>query len=178
LYYAIVMNDGSYIEHHGILGQKWGIRRYQNEDGSLTELGKKRYAKGMQEMTRKAAGKVARLRKKNGDPDGVYVTEVKGLENKLNPNVWTLEDRHKASSWVGSAVGVGAASTMAAMAVIGAAPIATYAAGVGLVSIGSVAANKALDKIGMVYSNDLKDYSQSVEIKDADKLYAKMKGRA
>ena len=31
------------LYHHGILGQKWGIRRYQNEDGSLTEEGKKRY---------------------------------------------------------------------------------------------------------------------------------------
>ena len=31
-----------YLAHHGILGQKWGVRRYQNEDGSLTEAGKKR----------------------------------------------------------------------------------------------------------------------------------------
>lgn len=30
--------------HHGILGQKWGVRRYQNSDGSLTEEGRKRYA--------------------------------------------------------------------------------------------------------------------------------------
>lgn len=29
------------LAHHGILGQKWGVRRYQNEDGSLTALGKK-----------------------------------------------------------------------------------------------------------------------------------------
>lgn len=28
--------------HHGILGQKWGIRRFQNEDGTYTELGKRR----------------------------------------------------------------------------------------------------------------------------------------
>jgi len=29
--------------HHGIIGQKWGVRRYQNEDGTLTDAGKKRY---------------------------------------------------------------------------------------------------------------------------------------
>ena len=31
----------SFLVHHGILGQKWGVRRYQNEDGSRTSLGKK-----------------------------------------------------------------------------------------------------------------------------------------
>lgn len=32
------------LYHHGIKGQRWGIRRYQNEDGSLTAKGIKRYA--------------------------------------------------------------------------------------------------------------------------------------
>ena len=30
----------SELYHHGVLGQKWGIRRYQNKDGSLTSAGK------------------------------------------------------------------------------------------------------------------------------------------
>ena len=32
-----------YLSHHGIKGQRWGIRRYQNRDGTWTDEGKKRY---------------------------------------------------------------------------------------------------------------------------------------
>ena len=39
MYYVVTTE----LYHHGIKGQKWGIRRFQNEDGSLTAKGKKRY---------------------------------------------------------------------------------------------------------------------------------------
>lgn len=39
------MND-DYLMHYGIKGMKWGIRRFQNADGSLTAAGKKRYGSG------------------------------------------------------------------------------------------------------------------------------------
>jgi hypothetical protein len=37
------MNEETELYHHGVKGQKWGVRNYQNEDGSLTEEGKERY---------------------------------------------------------------------------------------------------------------------------------------
>lgn len=38
------IQNGNELYHHGILGQKWGVRRYQNPDGSLTDAGRKKYS--------------------------------------------------------------------------------------------------------------------------------------
>ncbi len=38
-----VYDMDEYLEHHGILGMKWGVRRYQNADGSLTKEGREHY---------------------------------------------------------------------------------------------------------------------------------------
>ena len=41
--YAIYRSEADYLQHWGIKGQKWGVRRFENPDGTLTEEGKIRY---------------------------------------------------------------------------------------------------------------------------------------
>lgn len=70
-YYAI--NNELY--HHGIKGQKWGVRRFQNEDGSRTAAGLKRAKEGYKEY-RKA-------KKFNYKKDETYSNMSKGDQKKI-----------------------------------------------------------------------------------------------
>lgn len=53
-YIAIDTNSFRYLEHYGIKGQKWGIRRYQNADGTLTPEGRARAGKEYKEDNKNA----------------------------------------------------------------------------------------------------------------------------
>lgn len=43
------------LYHYGVKGQRWGVRRYQNKDGSLTSAGRKRISKEYKKLSVKAA---------------------------------------------------------------------------------------------------------------------------
>jgi hypothetical protein len=76
-----IMNNE--LRHYGILGMKWGVRRYQNKDGSLTSEGKKRYRATSSDsaVTKKVKKDLASLsgsefRKKYGVSNTTYMKRV------------------------------------------------------------------------------------------------------
>lgn len=78
------------LQHHGIRGMRWGVRRYQNSDGTLTPAGQKRYNKEVEKLKKETAKikeeeKIAANRKK---------TQAKF--DKLDAKKQELEERKKA----------------------------------------------------------------------------------
>lgn len=77
---TLVLGDSSYLEHHGIKGQRWGLRRFQNSDGSLTDAGRKRY--GIVSGAKKAASMVGAGAKKTFDAGKKAATAIKAHREK------------------------------------------------------------------------------------------------
>ena len=96
-YYIGTIPVSPYLEHFGIKGQKWGDRRFQNEDGSLTAAGRARYGvatgserrtlenlKRIQSDKRRLARMSFRQRNRLANDIDFYEKRMKGLVRKKN----------------------------------------------------------------------------------------------
>lgn len=95
-----LVSDETYLAHHGIKGMRWGIRRFQNEDGSLTPAGEKRYGgeKGAERLrkdnARASYKKTQRsITKREIDVDDKY--DKKRLKNTYGLDSGSAGDRVK-----------------------------------------------------------------------------------
>ena len=77
-------NEGAYLAHHGVKGQRWGVRRFQNPDGSLTEK-RKRQIKTLQGKSDKLDAKKAKLITKHQNKEAKIDRKKIKVESKLNP---------------------------------------------------------------------------------------------
>lgn len=82
------MNE-TYLAHHGIKGQKWGVRRFRNPDGTLTEAGRKRYSKDLYK-TIESTGRTERHKYTYDDTKQVVKQKLDG--------VFTKDDHDKLSA--------------------------------------------------------------------------------
>ena len=86
------MHDQNYLAHHGILGMKWGVRRYQNADGSLTMAGKKRQYKQERRQLKRHIKDVHKTNRRNtGFRDGENVLNVDEQVAKAKENSSTYQ---------------------------------------------------------------------------------------
>jgi len=79
-YFGIVPLDGDNIQHVGVKGTHWGVRRYQNEDGSLTPLGREHYGYGKRKDKKLAKYKTKELKKL----DKRYDKKIEKLDKKTD----------------------------------------------------------------------------------------------
>jgi hypothetical protein len=105
------LTEYDYLCHHGILGMKWGVRRYQNKNGSLTAEGRARYggekaekyrAKLIKNEERKAKGILLSEKSKNN-----HKSRIAAIKQATNEDIAKMLLNKRKAQIGGGALGAG-----------------------------------------------------------------------
>lgn len=86
------MNNAE-LYHHGVKGQRWGIRRYQNKDGSLTALGRKRASKLESQYEKVTGKKIGSNPSDSSTETSVRSSKPKSISEMSNAEIQAKIDR-------------------------------------------------------------------------------------
>ena len=105
------------LEHHGIKGQKWGVRRFQNEDGTRTAAGKKREQSRSEDPAHEDYNKAHSGKSVKDMSDAELRTRLNRLQMEKQYSQLTDSDTNKGKEFVSKAMkaatGVATATTTA-----------------------------------------------------------------
>lgn len=161
--YIINRSSDDYLAHHGIKGQRWGIRRYQNADGSLTAEGREKYGQqGWEARQMYKRGTISKDQYKQAKKAGNIIGKVDNVMSLgFGRRLREFQARHKkgltaataALSTLGGAIAVTAAGiasggAVPAMAAIGASVVPSILGSTAAAAVSNYAINPLMLKYG------------------------------
>ena len=171
-YYAI-NEDGEYLQHYGVKGMKWGVRRYRNYDGTYTQAGLKRFDKSLENYTNLKAkkkqygsktlmnskttyGRATKLAKKQLKKDYKHLKQDKLADQGKNlyANGYRITDNIGRTFKRAGTVGLGATASLYSYGIVNRNQAATIAA----ISAGTAAIGEGINLVNRNKNRKLRAY--------------------
>ena len=167
----VYRSNEDYLAHHGVKGQRWGVRRFQNEDGSLTAEGREKYSQqGWEARQMYKRGEITKAEKRQATKAGNIIGKVDNVLNLgFGRRMREFEDRHKKGILAATAV-LGVAGTLAVGALSGGNPALMVRAG--SAAVGSIIGTGIRTK---VVNRAILDYGYNRKL-SGEKTYKRNEG--
>lgn len=91
---GLMLLSSEKLYHHGIKGQRWGVRRFQNEDGSLTSAGRSRYLNSDGSLNRKGKKEIKKWEKRINNGNSGWLKSYNRASDEFNRTIEEINKRY------------------------------------------------------------------------------------